>query len=133
MNAKQALKSVLKKNEELAYHVMRSKVDITVYNQIILGMINGESPCPWCEDHEECQLQAKDGKGCGEWMLKFDVELEEEQDDGCAAGDGDNRGEERVVSGGDDPGFPGAQVEPEPVGRMDHPEAGEGGDGCAEG
>ena len=73
MNAKQALKTATKKIEELEDYNRRASADIKAYNKVIDSMIAGGSPCDWCEDRNECQLQAKaDGKGCSEWWLAFD-------------------------------------------------------------
>jgi hypothetical protein len=114
MNAKQALRALSKKHEELAYQVARSAADIKLYNTVILGMIKGESPCQWCEDLEECQLKAKaEGKGCDQWLLTFDVDCREEMrkildggegtEDGHPEADGDHHREGRTVFGGYDP------------------------------
>lgn len=70
MNAKQSLRLAAKRIEELEYFNRRSAADIKEYNNCIDRMIAGGSPCDYCEDQNECQLQAKaDGKGCTEWML----------------------------------------------------------------
>lgn len=113
MNAKQALRALSKKHEELAYHVARSAADIKLYNTVILGMIKGESPCQWCEDLEECQLKAKaEGKGCDQWLLTFDVDYDSELRDilggegdggGHPEADGNHHHEGRTVFSGDDP------------------------------
>lgn len=76
MNARQAAKAAAKQIEELMDFNRRCSADIKAYNQCIDGMIAGESPCPWCMEYEECQLEAKDGKGCSEWWLK-DVPITE--------------------------------------------------------
>jgi len=70
MNAKQSLKVVAKRLEEVEIVLARAKVDIKHYNEVIDSMIAGGSPCDWCEDQTECQLTAKaEGKGCPEWWL----------------------------------------------------------------
>lgn len=79
MNARQAARAAAKKIEELENFNARSKADITVYNHVILQMIDGKSPCPWCEENKECQLEAKDGKGCQEWWLAYETIVEEDQ------------------------------------------------------
>ena len=69
MNARQALKAAalhIKENERI---MALNKSDIVEYNKCILAMIAGGNPCEYCEDNEECQLEAK-GKGCDQWMLK---------------------------------------------------------------
>ena len=63
MNARQAAKAAAKRIEELEDYNRRCSADIKAYNQCIDAMIAGGSPCPWCMEHEECQLEAKDGKG----------------------------------------------------------------------
>ena len=74
MNARQAAKAAAKRIEELEFTGARAAADIKAYNEVILAMIEGKSPCEWCEAREECQLEAKDGKGCSEWWLKFEEE-----------------------------------------------------------
>ncbi len=71
MNAKQALRSVTKQLENQTFYNALASADIRDYNAVIDHMIGGGSPCDWCQDKEECQLQAKaDGKGCDMWMLR---------------------------------------------------------------
>lgn len=70
MNARQAAKAAAKRIEENERVLKLNKADIVAYNNCILSMIAGGSPCDYCEDIEECQLDAK-GKGCSEWMLKM--------------------------------------------------------------
>lgn len=72
MNGKQAARAAAKRIEELEYvNAMQSK-DIADYNKCILSMISGDSPCLWCEERPECQLEAKEaGKGCSEWWLRY--------------------------------------------------------------
>lgn len=75
MNQRQSLKKASKRIEDLEIVMARAKADIVDYNTVILGMIEGGSPCPLCEDWDECQLQAKtDGKGCPEWLLRHQRE-----------------------------------------------------------
>ena len=70
MNARQALKKVVERNTDLEDYNRRCSADIKAYNECIDTMIAGGSPCPWCMEYPECQLEAKDGKGCSEWWLK---------------------------------------------------------------
>jgi hypothetical protein len=72
MNAKQSLREASKRIIELEHYNKLAAADIKLYNAVIIGMIEGESPCKWCEDHKDCQLKAKDGKGCREWWLTCD-------------------------------------------------------------
>ena len=71
MNGRQAAKLAAKRIEEMERVAALNCADIVDYNKCILHMIAGGSPCEYCEDLEECQLQAKGGTGCGEWMLKM--------------------------------------------------------------
>ena len=86
MNAKQALKKASAKIQNMSYTLFCNKEDIKEYNKCILDQIDGKSPCPYCHDYQECQLEAKDNKGCPEWMLKMpmftmaDVKQEEEDE-----------------------------------------------------
>lgn len=77
MNAKQAAREAAKRIEDLEITLSRAMSDIKRYNQCIDSMIEGGSPCDWCEDRRECHLEAQ-GKGCGLWMLSY----EEEEDNG---------------------------------------------------
>lgn len=71
MNARQAAKSAAKRIEELEHTIAQYKSDVQDYYKVIEDQIDGKSPCPWCEDYVECQLDAKDGFGCHEWLLRF--------------------------------------------------------------
>lgn len=76
MNARQAAKAAAKRIEELEETGRRAAWDIKQYNACIDGMIAGKSPCEWCEERNECQLEAKGNKGCSEWWLRFPEEGE---------------------------------------------------------
>lgn len=73
MNAKQAMRAALdaanKRLKELEYYNACSSADIKDYNKVIDHMIAGGNPCEYCQDVEECQLEAK-GRGCDQWMLR---------------------------------------------------------------
>lgn len=72
MTARQTIDDLLDQLDGTMFHITHTAADIKRYNKCIDGMIEGKSPCPWCEDYKECQLQAKtDGKGCELWMLSF--------------------------------------------------------------
>ena len=72
VNAKQSLKIVSQKLAEAEDYIAKCKADITMYNECIDGMIAGKSPCDWCEEQKECELQAKaEGKGCDQWWLMY--------------------------------------------------------------
>ena len=73
MNAKQSLRAVARHLEEATASLMRATQDIKAYNQCIDHMIAGGSPCDYCEDNPECQLEAK-GRGCDMWMLRWGPE-----------------------------------------------------------
>ena len=81
MNGRQAAKAAYEHIKDLEYYNAKCKSDITAYNLVIESLIRGESPCPWCEDVEECQLETKGNKGCAEWMLTDKPVIEEEQHD----------------------------------------------------
>lgn len=81
MNGRQAAKAAAGRIEELEQRVdeleranARYAHDVKDYNDAIQHMIAGGSPCPYCEEHLECQLEAKDGKGCAEWWLQYPTE-----------------------------------------------------------
>ena len=86
MNSRQAAKAAAKHIEEMEYAISRYIIDVKAYNQCILAMIHGKSPCEWCEDRGECEQEAKDGKGCGDWFLKdippVKTEEGDEEDEG---------------------------------------------------
>jgi len=69
MNGRQAARAAAKRIEELEHVNRLCSADIKDYNACITDMIKGGDPCQWCEDLNECQLEAK-GKGCEEWMLR---------------------------------------------------------------
>jgi len=79
MNAKQSLKICSQQLLDTQAVLARAQMDIKFYNQCIDGMIRGESPCPYCEDYQECKLVAKDGKGCSSWWLAFDLGKEDKE------------------------------------------------------
>lgn len=70
MNARQAAKAAAKKIEELEHYNKLAQEDIKDYNACIESMIAGGSPCDWCEEEAECQMEAK-GKGCDLWWLRY--------------------------------------------------------------
>jgi len=69
MNARQAAREAAKHIEKIEDFNRRCTRDIKAYNACIDGMIAGETPCKWCEEYDECQLEARDGKGCDLWWL----------------------------------------------------------------
>jgi hypothetical protein len=81
MNGRQAAKLAAKKIEELEHYNARSKADITAYNRVVLGLIEGDlNPCDWCEENADCERQIK-GKGCSEWWLAYKLPMKEEEAD----------------------------------------------------
>lgn len=70
MNGRQAAREAAKRITELELVNAMQARDIRDYNDCIQDIINGGDPCKWCEDENECQLQAK-GKGCTEWWLRY--------------------------------------------------------------
>ena len=79
MNRKQAARAMEKakarqtKNSrlrELDYIATRQAADIQDYVRAMVSVIDGGSPCDWCESQEECQRECK-GHGCHEWWLKY--------------------------------------------------------------
>jgi len=45
--------------------------------QCIAGMIEGRTPCWWCEECKECKREQHMKKGCKEWWLRFLTDDEE--------------------------------------------------------
>lgn len=82
MNAKQSLKIVSKRLANVEAVLAQAQADIKDYNYCIDGMIKGESPCKWCEEEPECQLEAKGGKGCDLWWLRYRKETVQEENSG---------------------------------------------------
>ena len=78
MNSKQAARAVKRekrqtknaKLQEMEYIATMQAADIQDYVKAMIAVINGDSPCNWCESQEECQRDVK-GKGCSEWWLKY--------------------------------------------------------------
>lgn len=89
MNARQAAKAAAARIEEMERVAALNKQDIIQYNKCILDMIAGESPCAYCEDWNECQLEEKSGKGCAEWMLRIWKAGEPDGTEGETEGDED--------------------------------------------
>ena len=72
MNAKQAARAAAQHIEELEHQIMLNIRDIRLYVQCIHGMINHGSPCEYCEDRDECEINGKNiDAGCDDWMLKL--------------------------------------------------------------
>ena len=69
MNARQSAKLAGQRVAELERILALNKADIIDYNLCILSQIDGGDPCVFCEDYDECQLEAK-GQGCGDWMMR---------------------------------------------------------------
>ena len=81
MNGRQAAREAAKKLAEAEYMNKCAAIDIQGYVACVLHMIKGGSPCDWCEERNECQLQAKEeGKGCELWWLKY-PEKEDQRDE----------------------------------------------------
>ena len=71
-----------KRIEELEDFNRRCSRDIKAYNLIIDGLIAGNlNPCLWCDDESDCPPISQ-GKGCKEWVLKFDLDEKMLGDDG---------------------------------------------------
>lgn len=80
MNAKQSLKIVSKDLADKEIVLARAMKDIARYNLCIDSVIAGEKTfCDWCEEQNECQLEAK-GKGCDVWWLKYEEDQNEKAD-----------------------------------------------------
>ena len=80
MNGRQAAKRAAERIEELEHHVRLDIRDIKLYVACIRDMINHKSPCAYCEDHDECEINGKDiSIGCDEWMLKLWTPGEEKE------------------------------------------------------
>jgi len=85
LNGRQAAKLAAKKIEEQEYMLGRYKQDVIDYNACIQGVIAGMSVCGWCEEHEECKLDAKDGSGCAQWWLRYRKEDRADAGEGVPA------------------------------------------------
>ena len=90
MNARQAAKAASLRIQSMEHTLTLNKADIIDYNAVIQALIAGKSPCDWCEDLQECQLDAKGKNGCSEWLLRFQRPAPEE-----VVPDGQESGEEK--------------------------------------
>jgi hypothetical protein len=83
MNGKQAARKAAKWIERLEDYNLRASAEIKHLNLCIDSVIAGERTfCSWCEEHEECQLKAKEtGAGCDQWWLKIDFPEDQEKED----------------------------------------------------
>ena len=78
MNARQAAKAASLRIKSMEHTLALNKADIIDYNAVIQALIAGKSPCDWCEDLRECQLDAKGKNGCSDWLLRFQRPAPEE-------------------------------------------------------
>ena len=102
MNAKQSLRAAAKRIEELEYANKLYALDVVAYNAVIEGTTEGKSICEWCEDQDECEKTEKGGKGCKEWLLMFNHQEGEENNDeteNTSDHDGDRAGADAAASG----------------------------------
>ena len=80
MNSRQAAKAAAERIEQLEFRLAMNILDIRDYNKVIEELILQKSPCPWCEDYNECQLEAKKLYGCPEWLLHSNAKRVSEVD-----------------------------------------------------
>ena len=78
MNARQAAKLAAKKIEELEHFNGMCVRDIKTYNEVVLTLIAGGDPCPWCNDQEDCPLISQ-GHGCKDWFLKVNLGMGDDE------------------------------------------------------
>lgn len=75
--------------------------------QCIFGMMEGKSPCGWCEDLKECAKAERvpsgygRTRGCENWFLRF---LTPEEEKACEQRAAEKRAEDSAKLGGDDQG-----------------------------
>ena len=95
MNAKQSLKKASERIAVLESFNRFAAADIKAYNFVIEQLIAGNSPCPMCNELEECQRPEKDGKGCSEWWLMDNIVLPESG----SVKDQSSAGEKSIIEG----------------------------------
>lgn len=88
MNGRQAAREAAKRIEILEHANNLYKIETVAYNELILAMIAGKSPCEMCRESQlgECPNSEKQDHGCSEWwLMKIPAEPEKEAAD---AGEG---------------------------------------------
>lgn len=89
MNGRQAARLAANRIRELEYIVSMQSRDIREYNETILDIIAGKTPCNRCEEANECTKKEFGSVGCQGWWLHFKKPWEEGGDaDGEAEGGG---------------------------------------------
>lgn len=92
-----ALMEVAELEEEKLWLAKRD-YENQLMQQCIIGGVNYESPCNWCEEHRlgECKKTQHGGRGCTDWWLRF---LTEEEEKACEQRAAESRVQEDAQRG----------------------------------
>ena len=79
--AEQVIHGLEEQIADLMFYKKAATQDIKDYNNCILSMISGGSPCEWCEDQSDCKKAGKAAStGCQDWLLAFHNKPDTQED-----------------------------------------------------
>ena len=67
------------RTQDEKYAVKYSRYNERAYNTVIQAMIDGDSPCHYCCDQQDCDRAERLRGGCEDWLLDFPTREELKQ------------------------------------------------------